>query len=267
MPITPNNPELIRAIVFFSCFTLFGILETLWPKRKQSIPKKIRWTNNYLLNLINILTIKGLIPITLIGLAINITTANTGLFNLLNLPFWLNTTLSLILLDLYIYAQHIMVHKVPLFWRFHRVHHTDLELDVSSGFRFHVIEIIGSWGLKALAILILGCTPLSVFLFELLLNGVAMFNHSNIHLPKPMDTLIRKLIVTPDMHRIHHSALPQETDSNYGFNLAIWDHLFKTHIASPQQGHQNMTIGLKEFQNKKWNLAHKLLILPFLRKK
>jgi sterol desaturase/sphingolipid hydroxylase (fatty acid hydroxylase superfamily) len=187
-----------------------------------------------------------------------------GLFNNFDIVWGLNLVLSVILLDFVIYLQHVMFHAVPLLWRLHRMHHTDLDYDVTTGSRFHPVEIILSMLIKLAVIVTLGPVPAAVVVFEVLLNGTAMFNHGNIRIPKGLDRIIRWFVVTPDMHRVHHSILPYETNSNFGFNLPWWDRLFGTYRDQPEKGHEQMTIGIELFRRSKYLYLHWMLIQPFL---
>jgi sterol desaturase/sphingolipid hydroxylase (fatty acid hydroxylase superfamily) len=187
-----------------------------------------------------------------------------GLFHQLELPMGLVVILSLLILDGLIYSQHLIFHTIPRLWQLHKVHHADPDCDVTTGLRFHPLEILLSMGIKITAIFSLGTPPLAVLIFEVLLNATAMFNHSNVSFPPAMERLLRWVIVTPDMHRIHHSVIPQETNSNYGFNLPWWDYLAGTYRAEPAQGYQGMTIGLREYQHSPEVVQlPKMLILPF----
>jgi sterol desaturase/sphingolipid hydroxylase (fatty acid hydroxylase superfamily) len=187
-----------------------------------------------------------------------------GVFNAMNLPYWLAVGLSVMLLDFVIYLQHVMFHSVPTLWRLHMMHHADLDFDLTTGVRFHPIEIIISMGIKFAAIVLLGAPGLAVVLFEVLLNGTAMFNHGNFHIPLGLDRLLRWFVVTPDMHRVHHSVFPSETNSNFGFNLPWWDRIMATYRAQPSRGHLDMTIGLNQFREPSKLTLPWMLILPFV---
>ena len=188
---------------------------------------------------------------------------HVGLFNQVQVPYPVKVIVSMVLLDLTIYAQHVVFHRVPLLWRFHRMHHTDLDLDVTSGARFHPVEILLSVLVKFAAIALLGAPAVAVLLFELLLNAGAMFNHANLRLPQGLDRMLRAIIVTPDMHRVHHSVIRAETDANFGFNLSWWDRIFGTYIPQPEAGHTGMTIGLPEFQDQSVQRIDKMLLQPW----
>jgi len=240
----------IRILVFASVLIAMASFEAVWPRKKRALERSKRWFSNLSLSVINSVVIKVLGPITAISAAEYALDNGYGLMaaSPIPLPFLIEVLIGFILLDLLIYAQHVMSHKVPLLWRFHKVHHADRDIDVTTGIRFHPIEALFSMLYKCALILLLGPLPVAVFLFEVVLNGSAMFNHANVKLPAWADRALRLIIVTPDTHRIHHSVLVKETDSNYGFFLSIWDRLFKTYRAQPKLGHDDMVIGLDEYQ-------------------
>ncbi|WP_254655517.1 sterol desaturase family protein [Sulfitobacter sp. EE-36] len=185
-----------------------------------------------------------------------------GFFNNFDLPVWVAITASMLLLDLAIYLQHVMFHAVPGLWRLHRMHHADLEFDATTGLRFHPVEILISMGIKLAVVAAIGPPAVAVLLFEVVLNATAMFNHANIHLPRPVDRILRLFVVTPDMHRVHHSVDPRETNSNYGFNLPWWDHLLGTYVAQPARGHEGMEIGIEQFRKRRDLWLDRMLIQP-----
>jgi sterol desaturase/sphingolipid hydroxylase (fatty acid hydroxylase superfamily) len=205
-----------------------------------------------------------LFPTAAIGVALAAEANGWGLFNNFAAPTVLALVLSVVIMDLAIYMQHVLVHAVPVLWRLHRMHHTDLDFDVTTGARFHPIEIVISMGLKLMVVGALGAPALAVLIFEVILNATAMFNHSNVRLPKGLDRLLRLIVVTPDMHRVHHSVIPKETNSNFGFNLPWWDRLFGTYIPQPQAGHEGMTIGIEQFRESRDQRLDRMLIQPFL---
>ncbi len=261
------NPEIsIRLSFFFSIFILLALWELLNPRRALGTSKKMRWFNNLAIVLLDTVIVRLLFPLVPMSMALLAQERGWGLFNNLGVPYLLEVTVAVIVLDFVIYLQHVLFHAVPLLWRFHMVHHTDLDLDVTSGVRFHPIEIILSMGIKLAAVGSLGLPALAVFIFEILLNGTSMFNHTNVFIPLKLDRIIRLLIVTPDMHRVHHSVILRETDSNYGFTLSWWDRLLGTYRAQPAKGHQWMTIGLSRFLDEKRQTLLWLLALPFLKK-
>ena len=240
----------IRLLVFASVLVIMASAEALWPRKKRVMTRPTRWFNNLSLSVINSIAIKVLGPITAIAVADYALDNGYGLLGMLPLPLWLEILLGFVILDLLIYFQHVLSHRVPMIWRFHKVHHADRDIDVTTGIRFHPIEVLFSMLYKCVFILILGPLPIAVFLFEVFLNGSAMFNHANVRLPLWLDKVLRLIIVTPDMHRVHHSIIRKETNSNYGFFLSIWDRIFKTYIDQPKLGHDDMVIGLDEYQTK-----------------
>lgn len=261
----PTDHEIVIRLGFFlSIFTLMAWGEAYAPKRQLTIAKILRWRNNLALTLLNSLILRLVFPMTGTGLAIYAQANGWGLFNWIQVPAWFALITSVILLDLVIYWQHVMMHAIPLLWRLHRAHHADLDIDVTTGARFHPLEMLLSMLIKFAVIVILGAPMLAVLIFEVVLNGMAMFNHSNIRLPLVLDRMLRQLIVTPDMHRVHHSALIPEMNSNYGFNLVIWDKLFGSYRDQPQAGHNNMMIGLREWRDTAFccRLLN-ILLIPF----
>ena len=254
----------IRLSFFFGILILMAIWEMLAPKRALTTSKLLRWLNNLGLVVLNSLILRWLFPAATVGLAILAHQAGWGLLNYYQLPIWMSIVIAVTAMDFMIYLQHVMVHAIPVLWRLHRVHHADLDYDVTTGIRFHPLEIILSMLIKFAMIIILGPPVIAVIIFEVVLNALAMFNHGNIALPKTVDWLLRWLIVTPDMHRVHHSVEDDETNSNFGFNLSCWDRIFGTYRQQPRAGHQNMTIGIHQFKQAKqvvWITG--LLILPF----
>lgn len=251
----------------FGAFLVILSLMLCWQRvspRRSSTLGANRVLHNLALATINTLVLRYFLPITAVTAAEISLYQGWGLFNLLGLNFWLCFILSLLILDLLIYGQHLLMHKLPLLWRLHRVHHTDLHIDVTTGIRFHPLEMIVSMLLKFLFIMLLGAPVVAIIIFEVTLNITAMFNHSNIYIPPSIDRKLRYFIVTPDMHLVHHSSIPTETDSNYGFNLPWWDYIFATYKAQPVAGHKNMHIGLKHFKGNKVIDLHWLLLQPFL---
>ena len=230
----------IRLSFFFGIFILMAIWEMLAPKRALTTSKLLRWFNNLGLVVLNSLILRWLFPAATVGLAIFMNQAGWGLLNYYQLPIWMSIVIAVTAMDFMIYLQHVMVHAIPLLWRLHRVHHADLDYDVTTGIRFHPLEIILSMLIKFAMIIILGPPVIAVIIFEVVLNALAMFNHGNIALPKTVDWLLRWLIVTPDMHRVHHSVEDDETNSNFGFNLSCWDRIFGTYRQQPRAGNQNI---------------------------
>ena len=236
--------------------------EVLAPRRRQEIPRLLRWSNNLALVVVDTLLVRLTFPIVAVGLALTAQQKGWGLFNNLATPDWLAVVASIIVLDLIIYLQHVMFHAVPALWRLHRMHHADLEFDVTTGLRFHPVEILLSMGLKLAAVAALGPPAIAVLIFEVLLNGTAMFNHSNIRIPLGLDRVLRWFVVTPDMHRVHHSIIPVETNSNFGFNLPWWDQLLGTYRPQPNAGHDGMTIGIEQFRTPRDLWLDRMLIQP-----
>jgi len=262
-----QREALLRLGSFAAIFVTMALSEVLAPRRPLSVPRLQRWTSNISLLVLNSLLLRLLFPAAAVGIAYTAAEAGWGLFNQVNLPYWLEVILAVLLLDLAIYLQHLLMHRVPLLWRLHRVHHADLDIDLTTGSRFHTLEILVSMLIKAAVIFILGPALLAVLIFEALLSGMALFNHANVRLPGTIDRLLRLLLITPDVHRVHHSILRHETNSNYGFNLSIWDRAFGTYIAQPEEGHSAMTIGIPEFRDpRQVDRLRGMLALPFVGK-
>ena len=243
-----ENELLWRLGVFLSLFALFAGLEAVLPRRPRSLSRQRRWLTNVAITVMNSGALRGLailLPLLAIGAALDAQAQGWGLFNRVDWPAWLELAAAVLILDLAIWAQHLVTHKVPLFWRFHRVHHADRDMDVTTGFRFHPVEILASMGLKIGLVYLLGPSALAVLVFEILLSGTALFNHANLALPLGVDRVVRLVLVTPDMHRVHHSIHREEHDSNYGFCLSVWDRIFRTHVPQPKAGHDAMTVGLE----------------------
>lgn len=257
----------IRLGVFALVFITMLAWELVAPRRGLSVSKALRWTNNLGLLVLNSIVLRLMFPAAAVGIAYSVAQREWGLFNLVDWPLWFEISAAVLLLDLAIYLQHRLMHQVPVLWRLHRVHHADLDFDMTTGSRFHTLEIIVSMLFKWVVILLLGPALIAVLIFEVLLNGMAIFNHANVSLPGAIERKVRTLLVTPDMHRVHHSTLVQETNSNYGFNLSIWDRIFKTYIDQPEMGHDAMTIGLAEFRDaKQVDQLPGMLGLPFVGK-
>jgi len=263
-----EREAIIRLGVFGLVFIVMLLWELIAPRRELSVPKALRWSSNLGLLLLNSMVLRLLFPAAAVGIAYSVAEQGWGLFNLVDLPLWLEVSAAVVLLDFAIYLQHRLMHLVPILWRLHRVHHADLDFDLTTGSRFHTIEIIVSMLFKWLVIILLGPALIAVLVFEIVLNGMAIFNHANVGLPRAVDRLVRCFLVTPDMHRVHHSVLVRETNSNYGFNLSIWDRVFRTYIDQPEKGHQAMTIGLAEFRNaRQVDRLPGMLALPFVGKR
>jgi sterol desaturase/sphingolipid hydroxylase (fatty acid hydroxylase superfamily) len=254
----------LRFIAFLSIISLVILWEFIQPKRKLSQNKAKRWFNNISLVAMDSLIVRLLLPLGAVGVASWAEQNQIGLLQLLHWNETIGIILAMVLLDMIIYWQHRFFHKIPVLWRLHQVHHADRDIDVSTGLRFHPIEILISMLIKFAAILLLGAPVIAVVLFEVILNGMAMFNHGNLKLPKTLDSLLRIMIVTPDMHRVHHSILKHETNSNYGFNISLWDRFFDSYHAQPDLGHHNMVIGLEQYQNEPTHSILWMLRLPFI---
>lgn len=222
----------------------------------------IRWTNNLGLVVIDTIVLRLSFPILAVGLAVTAQDLGWGLFNIIEVPGWVAVLVSIVVLDLVIYLQHVMFHAVPALWRLHRMHHADLEFDVTTGLRFHPVEILLSMGIKLAVVMALGPPAVAVLIFEVLLNATAMFNHSNVRLPTFVDRILRLIVVTPDMHRVHHSIRPEETNSNFGFNLPWWDRLLGTYKAQPKAGHEDMSIGIEQFRTRRDLWLDRMLVQP-----
>jgi len=255
----------IRIGSFLSLLLLFGALERLAPRRTMTARRVIRWMSNLGLVVLSSLAVPLILPIASMAMAHLAVERSWGLINNYQWPYPVAFIVSVVVLDFVIYLQHVMFHCVPILWRLHRVHHSDVDLDASSGVRFHIIEIVLSMIIKLAAIVTLGPPVLAVLAFEVILNGTAIFNHANLKLPARLDALLRLVIVTPDMHRVHHSVIREETDSNFGFNLSIWDRLCGTYRAQPQKGHDGMTIGIDAFREERDQWLDSLLLQPFRR--
>lgn len=236
----------IRIGAFLLMLVVMGLWERAAPRRALRASKPARWVSNIALLAINSLAVRFGFALGLIGIALEAQNRQWGVFNIVSLPEWLEIVLAVLMLDLAIYLQHVLFHAVPLLWRLHLVHHADPDFDVTTGLRFHTLEIALSLGIKAAAIVLLGASPLAVLVFEVLLNITSMFSHSNVRMPAWLDSLLRLIVVTPDMHRVHHSVIPKETNSNFGFNLPWWDYLLGTYRPQPREGHEAMRIGLSQ---------------------
>lgn len=263
--IIENNEASIRLSFFLGSFILIALWEWVAPKRRLVVSKLKRWANNISMVVLNTVLIRLIFPTATVGMAVFAESNGLGIFHYLAVPSVIEILASIIVLDLVIYFQHVVVHHVPVLWRIHRVHHADLDYDVTTGARFHPIEIMFSMLVKFVSILILGPSVVAVVVFEVILNTMSMFNHGNIGLPKGIETWLRWFIVTPDMHRVHHSQIKSETNSNFGFNLSCWDRLFGTYRAQPEKGHILMDIGLENFPNERiTNRILGMLEIPFI---
>ena len=252
----------LRLSFFLGILIAMAIWEVAAPRRRREIPRVLRWTNN--LGIVDTILVRLTFPVVAVGLALMAEERGWGLFNVIEAPVWIAFVVSFLALDLVIYLQHVMFHAVPALWRLHRMHHADLDFDVTTGLRFHPVEILLSMGIKLAVVAALGPPAVVVLVFEVVLNGTAMFNHSNIRLPLGLDRVLRLIVVTPDMHRVHHSVHPKETNSNFGFNLPWWDRLLGTYLAQPRDGHEGMAIGIEQFRTRRDLWLDRMLIQPLL---
>ncbi len=243
------HEPIIRLVCFGGVFVAMAGLEAILPRRARTAERRRRWPSNLGLVVLNTLVLRLVFPTAAVGVALAAEARGVGLLPWLALPMPVAVVATIVLLDLAIYLQHVLFHAVPALWRLHRVHHADLDFDVTTGLRFHPVEILLSMVLKFMVVVALGAPAVAVLIFEVLLNATAMFNHANLRLPECLDRVLRAVLVTPDMHRVHHSVVPLETNSNFGFNLAAWDRLFGTYRAAPMAGHTAMTIGIAQFRD------------------
>jgi sterol desaturase/sphingolipid hydroxylase (fatty acid hydroxylase superfamily) len=259
------NEMPIRLGFFFGVFAVMALWEMLSPRRRLQTSKAVRWANNLGLVFFNSFVLRLVFPAAAVGMAVFAGQQGWGLFHYTEAPFWVSVVASVLIMDFSIWLQHVMVHAIPLLWRLHRVHHADLDFDVTTGARFHTLEILLSMCIKFAVIILLGPPVLAVVLFEVILNATAMFNHANVRLPQTLDRFLRLIVVTPDMHRVHHSVEDDETNSNFGFNLPWWDRLFGTYRAQPRAGHEGMTIGIRSFREDRWcSWLPGMLSIPFV---
>lgn len=256
----------VRLAFFFGILLLISAIEGFAPRRPLTTSKRSRWFGNLGVVVVGAVLLRIVFPITAVHFAFRAGENGWGLFNAVDLPYGLVLVLSVVILDFIIYLQHVMFHAVPTLWRLHMMHHADLDYDLTTGIRFHPIEILISMVIKFSAIVVLGTPAVAVILFEIILNGMAMFNHGNFFIPLGFDRVLRWFVVTPDMHRVHHSVFPSETNSNYGFNLSWWDRIMGTYRAQPRLGHQGMTIGLNQFRDPSKLTFLWMLLLPFVGK-
>jgi len=261
MSLTPEL--LIRLAAFFAVFSAMAVWELLAPRRPLGVGRAARWPGNFGILVVDAVVVRLLIPTAAVGVALIAAAQGFGLFHVVGLPFWPAALAGFLVLDLVIFGQHVVFHHVPWLWRLHRMHHADLDIDVSTGGRFHPIEILLSMLIKMATVALVGIPAGAVIAFEVVLNATSMFNHSNVAMPAWLDRMVRLIVVTPDMHRVHHSVLRPETDSNFGFNLPWWDRLFGTYRAEPGAGHDGMTIGLPVFRDPGELRLDRLLTQPF----
>lgn len=258
-----SNEPAIRLGFFVAIFALVAVWETVAPRRPRTVSRRLRWPNNLGIVALNTVLLRIVFPAAAVGLALAGERQGWGLLNAFAVSPWVAVPLAVVLLDLAIYLQHVMFHAVPALWRLHRMHHADLDVDVTTGARFHPIEILLSMGIKLAVVAALGAPPLAVLIFEVLLNATSMFNHGNVRIAGKLERVLRLFVVTPDMHRVHHSVIPRETNSNFGFNLPWWDRLLGTYRARPAAGHQGMTIGIEQFRTRRDLWLDRMLAQPF----
>jgi sterol desaturase/sphingolipid hydroxylase (fatty acid hydroxylase superfamily) len=263
MDLISDSDIQLRAALFAILLLLVIAGELAAPRRNLRLPRIYRWLPNLAVGAMNILVLRVAFPMLGVSLAALVSSRGWGLFPLLDLPMAVSFVLSLLALDMLIWFQHRLFHQLPWLWRLHRMHHTDPDFDVTTAVRFHPFEAIISMGIKSLAILLLGIGPLAFLVFEIVLSSTSLFNHGNLRLPNKVDQILRLVIVTPDMHRVHHSVIAEEQNRNFGFNLPWWDYLFGTYKAQPEQGHQNMVIGTHSFDSIDDQYLAKLLVQPF----
>lgn len=261
------SEPVIRLVAFASIFATMALLEIAVPRLNRPDMKgelkTRRWFTNFAMVVLSSVALRLVFPAAAVGTALWAQQAGYGLFNTVSAPWLLAAAFSFAILDFAVWLEHLASHKVPVFWRIHRMHHSDNGFDLTTALRFHPLEIVLSMIWKAAVIVALGAPPESVLVFEIVLNGMAMFNHANVRIPSGLDKTLRLLLVTPDMHRVHHSAVQEETDSNYGFNLSVWDRLFSTYVVAPKSGFPDMTIGLAEFKTAPTSSLAWSLMLPF----
>lgn len=255
----------IRLITFVGVLAALGMAEAQWPRRPESAPRGPRWITNLLMLAVGIVVLRLALPVLAVGWALEMEAHGWGLFNRLDWPGGLELLLTLLLFDMAIYWQHRIMHRIPPLWRLHRVHHTDLDFDASTGLRFHPFEVLFSMLVKMALVTLLGPGAVAVILFEALLNASSMFEHANLRIPAWADRWLRLIVVTPDMHRVHHSVHGEEYNRNFGFNFPWWDRLFASYLAQPRDGHLEMTIGLKAFRAAPDQRLDRLLLQPFSR--
>jgi sterol desaturase/sphingolipid hydroxylase (fatty acid hydroxylase superfamily) len=258
-----TDESLIRLVAFVCVFAAMAAWEILAPRRDQNLGRRMRWPGNIGIVVLDTVVVRLAFPTTAVGLALFAEARGWGMLHAIHLPGWASVLIGVMVLDLGIYLQHVLFHAVPALWRLHRMHHADLDIDVTTGARFHPIEMLLSMGLKLGVVAALGAPAVAVLLFEVLLNATSIFNHSNVRMPAWLDRVLRRIVVTPDMHRVHHSIVARETNSNFGFNLPWWDRLFGTYRDQPAAGHEAMTIGIEQFREPSEQRLDRMLTQPF----
>ena len=259
-----DHEMVIRGYVFYSMLIVLALWESLKPAKPPTTSTPLRWLNNFALLVLDNILLRLVFPTLAVVFSVYITTRGFGLLNLLDLPFWLALPFTVIMLDLTAYVVHRLLHKVPWLWRLHKIHHADLDYDVTTGLRFHPLESLVTVGITLLVIAALGTPPVAVVIYEILVVSTALFNHGNIHLPLTLDRLLRTCVVTPDMHRIHHSTDTREGNSNFTGIFSVWDRLFGTYCKEPAAGQNGMVMGLAEYRDARSVNLHRLLIMPFI---
>lgn len=261
------SPDVVvRLSAFVGVLGLVALWEICAPRRRSNTSKRRRWIANLSVVVLDSVIVRLLFSAGAVGVALLATERNWGVLNQVNWPLWFEIVLAVVALDFVLYLQHVLFHSVPFFWRFHMMHHSDLDCDVTTGLRFHPVEVVLSMVIKVTAVVVLGVSPLAILCFEVLLNATSMFNHSNVWIPLAIDRTLRWILVTPDMHRIHHSVRHQETNSNFGFNLPWWDRILGTYRVAPVSGHLDMTLGLEQFRDPARLTLTGMLALPFVGK-
>ncbi len=259
------HEPVVRISIFLGVLVVMLAVEEWSPRRTRTEPRWLRWSSNLGIVVVNSVLVRLCFPVVAVGFAALVRERGFGLFNWVLGPDWVAVLASLIVLDLAIWAQHLLFHRVPMLWRLHRMHHADLDFDATTGVRFHPVEILLSMVVKLAVVALLGPPAVAVMVFEVVLNASAMFSHGNLRLPSRVERALRWLIVTPDMHRVHHSVLRAEHDSNYGFNLSVWDRLFGTYVPQPRDGHEGMAIGVSAFRTQRDLWLDRMLWQPLRR--
>lgn len=259
-----EHETVIRGYAFYGMFSLIALWESLLPAKRPTTSTPMRWINNFALLIMENVFMRWVFPLFAIMLSAYLAERGLGWFNQFPAPLWLSFMLTVVALDAKAYVVHRLLHSVPWLWRLHKIHHTDLDYDVTTGLRFHPLESLVTMGSTLLVIALLGAPPVAVITYEILFIVTALFNHGNIHLPSRLDDLLRLALVTPDMHRIHHSAEMRETNSNYSGVFSVWDRAFGTYIRNPALGQDGMIMGLAEYRDARVLNLYRLLIMPFV---
>lgn len=263
MELSQSSEVFIRLGCFVGLFVLLATLESWFPRRVRRVARRLRWPSNLGVSVMNQIVVRLILPGSAIALAMVVEQKGWGLLGVIATAPWFEVLFAVLVLDLTIYWQHRAFHAVPLLWRFHRMHHADTEFDVTTGIRFHPLSVVPSAFIKLGAVLLIGPAPVAVLIFEVLLNATSLFNHSNLKLPPRFDRLLRWLVVTPDMHRVHHSSDARETNTNFGFNFPLWDRIFGSYLAQPEKGHSDMEVGLERFREPQEQRLDRMLLQPF----